>query len=62
MLKRLATVIWWIGTLSGSAIVLTHLNDLGMLELFGMLGAFCYLAGCAICFVLGGSFWKPPKL
>lgn len=62
---RVAMVVWWIGTIVLVGALLGGVSK----GLQGAPGALAHIAGFvplglvlwAVAFVLGGSFWKPPK-
>lgn len=65
MIKRLATVIWWLGAMAGITGLTTFvlIANKGSGEGGPFLGACAFLMAVAWClsFVLAGSFWRPPK-
>lgn len=65
MIKRVALVVWWIGALMGVFFGLAALGAAASHsdESFAIFGGGAFLVICtwAVAFILGGSFWKPPK-
>ena len=63
MLKRLATVIWWIGAIcAGGGIIgvfFGRASEAWVSLMFGALGACIFFSAA---YVVGGSFWRPPSL
>lgn len=70
MLKRLALVFWWLGALAGAgfliappiALVVDGLRTAGTaIAVAATAGVLTVGAFWALAFVLGGSFWRPPR-
>lgn len=70
MLKRIALVAWWLGAISGIAAGVVMLGETAEASPIGpvsgalmipMMVAICSLPWWALSYVLGGSFWRPPK-
>lgn len=71
MLKRMALVLWWLGALAGVgfliappvALVADGLRSAGVAIAVAATGGVALVAACwAVAFVLGGSFWRPPRI
>ena len=67
MSHRLATVFWWFGALTGlcivaGAVIALQSNPPWINAAVAGAGLALVTAPCwAIAFVLGGSFWRPPR-
>lgn len=62
MVKRAATVIWWIGVMCilgglGAGLTSSSLSDAGISALFGLGGGFAIFS---FVYILSGSFLRPP--
>jgi hypothetical protein len=66
MLKRLGLVAWWLGAivlaLTGAIAVYASIStgDSAYLAIF-VYAVIIALALWSLAFILGGSFWRPPK-
>lgn len=66
MRKRLGVVFWWIGALFIAGFVVGGLIGAAYERspenaLVGVLGLVCALPFWAACYVVAGSFWRPPN-
>lgn len=64
MLKRLAQVVWWIGFTVGvmGGLITATISSNGDTAMGNLaIGAAWALCCWTLAFVLGGSFWRPPK-
>ena len=72
MKNRFAAFVWWIGAISGVLFTVLCLYDqypkwkfLGRVSidllLIPMVGAGICALAFGICYVVSGSFWKPPR-
>lgn len=68
MRTRFALVLWWLGAIAGSAMVVIGFvwiaverrqssAALGSMIIGALIAAFAW----ALAFVLAGSFWRPPR-
>ena len=64
MMIRIAQVAWWLGAVMMALLIFAYMRDSpGHLHLYSQLLFLLPLVLVAwiVSFVLGGSFWKPPK-
>lgn len=68
ILQRLGMVSWWFGTLTAGALLLCAVGaaiTAGLADasyvFLAALGLAVLVPAWALCFVLAGSFWKPPR-
>lgn len=66
--RRLAIVLWWFGALVGALAIAVAASSLApraqieMQLIMAGAGVIVIMLPCwAVAFVLGGSFWKPPR-
>lgn len=62
MLKRAATVVWWLGAMCAAGGLLGMLRSNGLHEIWigpaiGAMGAAFF---CSCAYILGGTFLRPP--
>lgn len=72
MKNRFAVVVWWLGVLAAVLGVATSLflmisetlsnNEIVKVALLGVAGLAVGAVLFAICFVIGGTFWTPPRI
>lgn len=62
MLKRAATVVWWIGVLciAGGVVGMFSTGRLSDAWLPLLMGAVAAVVFFSAAFILGGTFWRPP--